>query len=306
MIRLIIALFLAASAWASNQYELAGEYIFTSNKYVYLSDMFPSSPNGNAVVAKSPKAGNKKVLQPDEVKQIAVKHGIELDEAQLTAVTIERKSVAMSDIAVAAAVRPEVAKHLGHEDFHLQLDLSKHVVKLPADTNIDYVVQSVKLVSGSVFKAELRIVPQGEVPIQATVGGKIVNTVEVPTVNSFIRPGQVIEEVDIAWKKVPSHSVSANSAMVIEDLLGKTAKFGGIQPNCIISLSKLTEPKLIKRGSLVMVHYNSPQLSLTVRAKAKTDGRKGQLIQLERQKSKTMLEAFVTGPGQAMIMPVGG
>ncbi len=59
----------------------------------------------------------------------------------------------------------------------------------------------------------------------------------------------------------------------------------------------------IRRGEMVVLVYQAPGMSLTVRARALEDGAVGHPIRLMNTTSQRTIDAIVTGPGQASASP---
>ncbi len=69
----------------------------------------------------------------------------------------------------------------------------------------------------------------------------------------------------------------------------------------VINKSNFTEPKLIKRGEKIYINASSPNLNISMAGIAMMDGIKGQRIRVKNIKSKQILQATVTRPGQVVV-----
>lgn len=67
--------------------------------------------------------------------------------------------------------------------------------------------------------------------------------------------------------------------------------------------ARLAGDAVIRRGEAVILIYQTPGMSLTVRTRALEDGAVGQPIRLMNTTSQRTVDAIVTGPGQANATP---
>ncbi|MBI1954537.1 MAG: flagellar basal body P-ring formation protein FlgA [Proteobacteria bacterium] len=148
---------------------------------------------------------------------------------------------------------------------------------------------------------------QGHLILKGSVvkfSGRIQFLMEVPVLNRPIFPEQEINESDIIWQKIPTEKLLTSHITTTQELVGKTPKFRVLQPGQLIQRSDVQLPIIIKRGSLVTITYRSGPMVITCRAEAKSDAAKGQLIRLQRENSKRVIEAIALSPGHAEISPV--
>jgi len=74
-----------------------------------------------------------------------------------------------------------------------------------------------------------------------------------------------------------------------------------IVPGTVITAEMVERPVLVKRGDGVMLKYETAQIEVAVKMRARAAGRLGDMIAVENPSSRKVLSALVTGPGEVEI-----
>ncbi|WP_010301063.1 flagellar basal body P-ring formation chaperone FlgA [Candidatus Odyssella thessalonicensis] len=136
------------------------------------------------------------------------------------------------------------------------------------------------------------------------IAGKVEPLTEVPMLTRAIGPGEVIEEADITWQKLPSGRLSQNFILKKEDIIGQTAKNRILQPGLPVSRYDVRAPIVIKRGDPVTIAYRTENMLLTTTATAERDAASGEVARFKIGKNNKVIQARVLGPNKAEIRPV--
>lgn len=127
-------------------------------------------------------------------------------------------------------------------------------------------------------------------------------TQNVPVLAAPMARGGIIREESLVDRemKVPPYGV--NYFISRGDLIGKSAK-RPLRAGAPLSASDVSEPKLIGKGELVTVVFESPGISLAIRGKALEDGVLSQAIRVVNTQTGRAFEGVVTAPGYVLASP---
>jgi len=152
--------------------------------------------------------------------------------------------------------------------------------------------------SGTDGSAPADAAPQVTASSQTSaVSGK---AVEALVFSHAMNAGQIVQADDMTFARVPAASgdMPSDAASVI----GKAVRYP-VREGAVIRLSALSQPTVIHRAEPVKVTWSSGALSLSVTGTAQKDAGVGDAIQIENPASKKMIDAIVTGPGEALAGP---
>jgi len=124
--------------------------------------------------------------------------------------------------------------------------------------------------------------------------------VEALVFSHSMTAGQIVQADDMTFARVPvaADDMPSNAASVI----GKAVRFP-VREGAVIRLSALSQPTVVHRAEPVKVTWSSGALSLTITGTAQKDAGVGDVIQIENPSSRKMIDAVVTGPGEALSGP---
>jgi len=120
----------------------------------------------------------------------------------------------------------------------------------------------------------------------------------------LVRPlqrGETITAQHLAVERRDVSSLREDFATLPEQLENKQA-IRNLDAGMILSAKHAIEPKLIKRGELVMINSDSPGFSIQMSGQAMMDGTKGQLIRIKNNTSGRIISATVVAPGRVVVM----
>lgn len=126
----------------------------------------------------------------------------------------------------------------------------------------------------------------------------IYDTVAIST--QSLNRGQRIRAGDVSFKRTNTSNIARHYLNSLDALIGKELK-RSLAAGSVIKQQDIQEPKLIKRGETVLVLAYIGQLTVSSEGKAMNDGRFGQQIRIHNLKSDRIVDARVTGPGEAEV-----
>jgi flagella basal body P-ring formation protein FlgA len=124
--------------------------------------------------------------------------------------------------------------------------------------------------------------------------------VEVLTYTRSLGAGEIVQPTDLAWVKVAAAPGDApgDADMVI----GQAAK-RPLRAGAVVLAHDFGSATVIKPGDIVSVSYEADGISLSLEGKSMGTAGVGDLLPVQNTLSKKIVQARVTGPGQAVVGP---
>ena len=254
------------------------------------------------VIATTPEPGRRLVLDVYTLQRIARKYDIEWrPRSRFDQTVVTRESRVME--------APEIEETLWRE--LTARGMSKnHKVEL---TNRSV---SVHVATGlmSPFKVENPVFDEqtgrvSAILAVATDTGKFVRyrldggtytVVDVPVLTRRMRRDETIEKQDVVWKKFRRDVVGRNVLMDPEGLVGQAAR-RYLPPGRPLMTDDVEPPKIVRKGGIVTMFFETKNLQLTVKARATEDGAMNDTIRVVNVRSNKVVEAVVAGPTKVVI-----
>jgi flagellar basal body P-ring formation protein FlgA len=142
------------------------------------------------------------------------------------------------------------------------------------------------------------VVRGGAVGVQAARGN-----VDVLTWSRNIAAGEIVQPQDLIWGKAALSPADAPSDP--EALVGLAAR-RPLRAGAAAASRDVAAVQVIKAGEIVTLVFEDDGVSLALQAKAMTGGGVGETINAQNTSSKKIVQAVVTGPGQARVGPAAG
>lgn len=115
-----------------------------------------------------------------------------------------------------------------------------------------------------------------------------------------IQAGDILTAADLVWSD--DAIASSDSLGDPDGAIGKAARHA-LRAGAAASARDLLSPRLVKRDEPVRVCFDSDGVTLTLDGKAMNDGALGESVRVMNPTSKLVIEAVVSGPGQALVGP---
>lgn len=112
--------------------------------------------------------------------------------------------------------------------------------------------------------------------------------------------GDIVQAEDLQFAAVAA--LSSGMPQDARAVVGKVVRYP-LRQGAAVRLSDLTSPIVVKRSEAVEVTWASNGLSLSMTGTAQKDAAVGDLIQVQNPVSKKLIDAVITGPGQALAGP---
>lgn len=156
--------------------------------------------------------------------------------------------------------------------------------------------------SSSQWSANLLAVSEGEVLTAVPASGRYEEITEVPVLKRAISNGAVVTASDIEIRDIPTRSIRGDIITSMGELIGKSPIYT-ISPSRPIRTHEIAAPTLVKKNTVVQMHYRSPGMEITTSGQAMEDGAKGALINVKNMESKRVVQAIVMDAQTVSISP---
>ncbi len=114
--------------------------------------------------------------------------------------------------------------------------------------------------------------------------------------------GDIVQPEDLQFASVQAQAATGGLPRDARSAIGKVVRFP-TREGGVVHTGDLTSPTVIKRAEAVKVTWASNGMALSMTGIASKDGAIGDLIQIQNPTSKKMVDAIVTGPGEALTGP---
>ncbi|RAK58597.1 flagella basal body P-ring formation protein FlgA [Phenylobacterium hankyongense] len=144
------------------------------------------------------------------------------------------------------------------------------------------------------------IVVHGGPAAAAAAAGPQRGNVDVLTYARNLTAGDVVQPTDLVWGKVAAAPSDAPSDP--DAIIGLAAK-RPLRAGAAVSMRDVAAAQVIKAGETVTVMYQAEGISLSLQGKALGAAGVGETLNVQNTASKRIIQAVVTGPGQAIVGP---
>ena len=148
----------------------------------------------------------------------------------------------------------------------------------------------------------MSVLAEGVPPMQMRLSGRVQEMIELPVPRRALVPGEVVTAADLHWTRLriglARGEVVRASAQAEGQAVRRTVAAG--QP---IQLADLGRPIIVTKGAPLVLSLQGPGIALTAQGVANEAGGLGERIRVTNPYSRAVLEAEITGPGQARVVP---
>jgi flagella basal body P-ring formation protein FlgA len=144
------------------------------------------------------------------------------------------------------------------------------------------------------------IVVHGGAPAPGRTAPAARGNVEVLTYARSLQAGEILQPEDLVWAKLAAAPADAPSDA--EAVIGLAAR-RPLRAGAAVAAHDVAAAQVIKAGEMITVTYAEDGVSLSLQGKATTAAGVGETINVQNTASKKVIQAVVTGPGQAVVGP---
>ena len=315
LITFFLAALLALSAASASQAAKFGksskaavvlrEYVEVNSGQVRLGDFFTNAgKKADAIVAYAPKPGERAAFDANWLYRVARAFKLKWRPLSIKERTVVvRRSVVIGREEIEDAILSALIARGVSED--MSVELSNRMMRIYVADGKLATVEAEDVIfdrrTGR-FTAILKA-PAGNVSgRRIRVTGYMFKTTETPVLANQVAAGEIIRKDDIKWIKMRVRRLQKDVIFDANELIGKTPRRGrGLRPGTPVRKSEVRRPLLVTKGSLVIITLRSPGMVLTSQGKALENGSNGDTIRVSNTRSKTVIDATVTGSGRVSV-----
>ncbi len=268
---------------------------------VTLGDLFEGAGAlADRPVFRSPDPGVEGALPARDAIAAARAAGLDPDPTPYETIRVVRRSVSVNADALASLVADAVAAAAGVNaaDVTVDFDLAPAAFAAVAQPVLESFGRQE---STGRFRARV-LVDLGDREEALDLAGAARPTVAVAVPARPIARGETIGESDLVYERRPARGLPAGALTRPEEIAGLAAR-RPIRAGEVLAAGLLEEPRIVRRGNLVTLVYESPGLALTARGKALADAAEGETVAILNEQSRRTVEGIAIGPDRVRIEP---
>jgi len=157
---------------------------------------------------------------------------------------------------------------------------------------------SYEFLGATAFQGEVFVDGEPERSVTARVDIEVYTDVVVAATD--IPRGRRIQPNDLTLQKQPMSNIVRGAYMEIAPLIGQVAR-STIFPGTVITERKVEAPRIVRRNQTVTLVKRSGSLMVTMIAKARDDGRAGEMIPCENPETREQIYGIVQPDGTVAV-----
>lgn len=144
------------------------------------------------------------------------------------------------------------------------------------------------------FAAEL-VVPGPTRALRVPVAGRAYGVVRAPVLIRRVAPGDIVTAADVDWVDVRADQMGSDVAADEKQLIGMTPR-RGVPVQTPVRLRDMQSQRVVAKGALVTITYQTARISLTAQGRALEDGGVGDVVRVINTQSNRTVHTTVAGP----------
>lgn len=152
------------------------------------------------------------------------------------------------------------------------------------------------------FTALVSVAADNAPAAQLRLSGRVLEMTELPVPRRRMVPGDVIENGDLEWVRLRAAQAKGEVVRAMRDAVGQALRHS-VQPGQPIQLADLGRPVVVQKGTPMLLALDTPGIQLTAQGVAMEPAGIGDTVHVVNPASRVVVEAEVTGPGRARVLP---
>lgn len=275
---------------------LRGHVVLTAPQ-VRLSDLWTDAgPRAGEVIGAAPAPGTSQVVAAAQLAHIARLYGVAWTPAHTgERVVLERPGRALAREEIAGPLRAALAGDADPRDIDIAF-AAWTAPMVPAAASAAVTVERVTQDGATGrFAAVVAILAADSAPQKLTLTGRATEMAEVPVAARRLAAGATVRPADVRIARLPAaRAREAAPVAPVGRTLDRALPAG--QP---FPAGPLGRPPMVRKGEPVRVAFAAGGLALTLSGRALSTGGQGEIVEILNPASRAVIQAEVTGPGQA-------
>ena len=130
--------------------------------------------------------------------------------------------------------------------------------------------------------------------------GSAIETVEAAIVTRALARGELVRQSDITVERRAKSEFTAEPPLPAAEIIGFAAR-GAVRAGQALRKADLMKPEIVKKNDMVLLHYEVPGITLTMRGQALQSGAEGDMVNVLNPNSKRTIQGIVTAPGRITV-----
>ncbi|WP_085580763.1 flagellar basal body P-ring formation chaperone FlgA [Thalassospira mesophila] len=274
--------------------------------YVTLGDIFSGLPidQETVAVAHAPQPGQQAVLDYRWLAGIAQRYKVAWrprTTADQIIITRDSQSIGMDEISDVIhgalqenGIAPPFSVDMGGDTFRIELPVDApaqiEVTGININRRTGRFIADVTTGRGSAQQRTYRM------------SGRYFPLEQVPVLVDPVRRGDIVRPDQVELQEVRSDRLQANVLRNPSDVIGKEVR-RNVGPGEPLLNRDFTAPILVKRGAIVNIRLETPNMSLTARGKSLENGSVGDVIRVVNLQSNKTIQVEVTAENEVRALP---
>jgi len=268
---------------------------------VVLSDLFDGA--GDRPLGPAPAPGARITVEARQLDAIARQYGVDWRmTGSSDRAVLDRPGRTLGRDDVVAPLRAALVSAGAPRDAELELPgFTAPMVGAAAAARAE--VSQLEYDGGSGrFTALVGITADGAPAAQMRLSGRLVEMADLPVPRRRMLPGDVVTAGDLEWTRLRAAQARGEVVRTMREAVGQALR-RPLQPGQPIQLADLGRPVVVQKGTPMLIELNSPGIQLTAQGVAMEPGGLGDRVHILNPLSRVVVEADVTGPGRARVVP---
>ena len=271
---------------------------------VTLADLFDGADS--RALGPAPAPGTRITVEARQLEAIARQYGVDWRPAGAgERAVLDRPGRTLGRDEVMGPLRTALAAAGAPRDGDLELPgFTAPVVGMGTATEVD--VTQLEFDGGTGrFTALVGITADNAPAAQVRLSGRVLDMTELPVPRRRMMPGDVIEKNDLEWTRIRAAQAKGEVVRAMRDAVGQALRHS-VSPGQPIQLADLGRPAVVQKGMAMVLALDTPGIQLTAQGVAMEPAGIGERVHVVNPASRIVVEAEVTGPGRARVLPGSG
>ncbi len=296
----LLSMLLACAAFPATAATLR-PFTALSGPVVTLADLFDGA--GDRALGPSPAPGTRITVEARQLEAIARQYGVDWRPGSASdRVVLDRPGRTLGRDDVMGPLRTALAAAGAPRDGELELPgFTAPVVGMGAVAQAD--VTQMEFDSGTGrFTALVSVAADGAPAAQLRLSGRMLEMMELPVPRRRMMPGDVIGTGDLEWVRMRAAQAKGELVRAMPEAVGQALRHA-VQPGQPIQLADLGRPVVVQKGTPMLLALDTPGIQVTAQGVAMEPAGVGERVHVVNPASRIVVEAEVTGPGRARVLP---
>ncbi len=272
-----------------------------SGPVVTLADLFDGA--GDRALGPAPAPGARITVEARQLEAIARQYGVDWRPMGASdRAVLDRPGRTLGRDEVTGPLRTALTAAGAPRDSELELPgFTAPVVGMGAKAEAEVTQLEYDGGSGR-FTALVSVAGDGGSAAQLRLSGRMLEMTELPVPRRRMMPGDVIETGDLEWVRLRAAQAKGEVVHAMREAVGQALRHS-VQPGQPIQLADLGRPVVVQKGTPMLLALDTPGIQLTAQGVAMEPAGMGERVHVLNPASRVVVEAEVTGPGRARVLP---